>query len=123
MDVGGCLDAGDFTKGTDSVSGVQDLCKRERERAVLLCFRRLQREDEKKKQWCNFNESKNWFTFTCFFSFLPSSVHVLRSLAFGSFMPESHSHSHQISFTSSLRVCSQFCKKFFRSQTIFSHPF
>ena len=53
MDVGGCLDAGNFTKGTGSVSGVQDLCKEKR---------REEEKKKKKKQWCN-NESKLIYIF------------------------------------------------------------
>ena len=53
MDVGGCLDAGNFTKGTGSVSGVQDLCKEKR---------REEEKKKKKKQWCN-NESKLVYIF------------------------------------------------------------
>ena len=56
MDVGGCLDAGDFTKGTGSVSGVQDLCKEKRRREEE------EEEEKKKKQWCN-NESKLVYIF------------------------------------------------------------
>ena len=54
MDVGGCLDAGNFTKGTGSVSGVQDLCKEKR--------REEEKKKKKKKQWCN-NESKLIYIF------------------------------------------------------------
>ena len=53
MDVGGCLDAGNFTKGTGSVSGVQDLCEEKR---------REEEKKKKKKQWCN-NESKLIYIF------------------------------------------------------------